>query len=270
MRRLASGLGILFIAAVPSAANAQPQNSTVTIVHGLPRFTADIYVNGDLVLSGFRPREVTDPIELPAGDYEVDIRDAGASASSDPALSAQITVPGGRDLSVIAHLDEKSVPTVSVFENRVSRVPAGKAGLLLRHQAAAPPIEVRSGGQALFRVASGEQAERALSAETHELAVVMADGGDPLIEPTILELDEGAAYFVYLIGSSDDQTLDLMVQAVAGVQTGPSRVETGDGGLAAEPGFPAWAVALMAAAALALWVSARNLLRSEPRASAVR
>lgn len=259
MRGLAPGLAILFIGAIPTMANAQPQTSTVTIVHGLPRFTADIYVNGDLVLSGFKPREVTDPIELPAGDYQVDIRDAGAAASSDPALSAEITVPGGQDLSVVAHLDENAAPTVSVFEDRVSRVPAGRARLLLRHQAAAPPIEARAAGRSLFTVSSGEQAERVLSAKTHELAVVTADGADPLIDPTTLELDEGAAYFVYLIGSSEDQTLDVMVQAVAGIQTAPSGVETGNGGLAAEPGFPAWAVALMAAAAIALVLSARNL-----------
>lgn len=266
MRRLAPGLLVItFIAANPLVAQAQPGVSTVTIVHGLPRFTADIYVNGDLVLSGFKPREVTDPIELAAGDYEVAIRDAGAPKSSEPALAAELAVPGGKDLSIVAHLDESATPTVSVFENEVSRVPAGKALVLLRHQAAAPPIEVRSDGQALFSVASGEQAERTLSAETHELAVAMVDGGDPLVEPTTLELDEGVAYFVYLIGSSDEQTLDLMVQAVAGIQTGPSGVQTGNAGLVAEPGFPGWAVAVMVIAALGLVVSSRRLFRTESR-----
>lgn len=238
MRRLAPGLGILFVVAMQPAASAQPQTSTVTIVHGLPRFTADIYVDGELVLSGFSPREVTDPIELPAGDYQVDIRDAGAAASSEPVLSAELTVPGNRDLSVVAHLDENATPTVSVFDNRVARVPAGKTRLLVRHQAAAPPIEVRSGGRALFSVASGGQAERVLDAGSVDLAVVTADGAEPLVDSTTFELDEGAASFVYLIGSSEDQTLDVMVQAVAGIQTAPSGVETGDGGLAVERGVP--------------------------------
>jgi hypothetical protein len=84
----------------------------VTIVHGLPRFTADIYVDGELLLSGFRPREATDPLPLPASTYHVEIRDVGAEPDSPPALEADLTVPGGKDLSVVAHLDQNGEPTV--------------------------------------------------------------------------------------------------------------------------------------------------------------
>ncbi|HJV05598.1 MAG TPA: hypothetical protein VJ868_10095, partial [Actinomycetota bacterium] len=43
-------------------ARAKSRESLVTIVHGLPQFTADIYVDGELLLSGFRPEEATDPL----------------------------------------------------------------------------------------------------------------------------------------------------------------------------------------------------------------
>jgi hypothetical protein len=46
---------------------------------------------------------------------------------------------------VIAHLDEAGPPTVSVFENAVPRIPPGRARLLVRHQAAAPPVEGLNG-----------------------------------------------------------------------------------------------------------------------------
>jgi hypothetical protein len=251
----------LLLVMLPTPAWAQQQTSTVTIVHGLPRFTADIYVNGDLLLSGFRPREATDPMELPAGTYEVEIRDAGASQDSPPALAADLDVPGGKDLSVIAHLDEAGEPTVSVFANAVPRIPPGQARLLVRHQAAAPPVDVQGNGESLFAVASGEQVQRALPASELELAVTAANGDDMAIQPTTVELQEGVAHFVYLIGSSEEGTLDFMVQAVAGAHTSPAGVQTGSGGLAATPGIPAWAPIVVGAAALVLAGSALALLR---------
>jgi hypothetical protein len=246
MRRLVIGLVVLVIAAIPSPGSAKEKTSTVTIVHGLPRFTADIYVNGDLLLSGFEPKDATGPMELPAGDYEVEIRDTGAPEDSEPALAAELTVPGGKNLSVIAHLAEDGSPTVSVFDNDVSPIPAGKSRLLVRHQAQAPPIDVQADGQSLLSgVASGDQAGKALSAAAHELSVVMAEGGESLTSSTTLDLEEGAAYFVYLIGSSAEETLDLMVQRIRGLHSAPSGVQTGDGGVAAEAGLPVWAVILM-------------------------
>jgi uncharacterized protein DUF4397 len=250
----------LLLVMVPTPAWAQQQTSTVTIVHGLPEFTADIYVNGDLLLSGFQPEEATDPMELPAGTYEVEIRDAGESATSEPALAANLEVPGGKDLSVIAHLDEAGSPTVSVFENVVPRIPPGRARLLVRHQAAAPPVEVQGNGESLFAVASGEQVQRALPASDLDLAVTGTNGDAMAIEPTSVELQEGVAYFVYLIGSNEDGTLDFMVQAVAGAHSAPSGVETGTGGLAATPGVPTWAPVVIGAAAMALVGSGLHLL----------
>jgi Domain of unknown function (DUF4397) len=256
MARLVIGLAVLVIAAIPSPGWAKERTSTVTIVHGLPRFTADIYVDGELLLSGFEPKDATDPMELPAGDYEVAIRDAGAPEGSKPALAAELTVPGGKNLSVVAHLAEDGSPTVSVFDNDVSPIPPGKSRLLVRHQAEAPPIDVQADGQSLLSgVASGDQAGKALPAAAHDLSVVMAEGGESLTSPTTLDFEEGTAYFVYLIGSSVEETLDLMVQRVRGLHSGPSGVQTGYGGLSAEGGFPVWALILMWFALLGLATS---------------
>jgi Domain of unknown function (DUF4397) len=259
MERLVSGLVLAVLVASPAPGWAQAETSVVTIVHGLPGFTADIYVDGELVLSGFKPKESTDPIEMPAGDYEVAIRDAGAPKNSEPALAATLTVPPGENLSVVAHLKEEGSPTVSVFDNDVSRIPAGKARLLVRHQAEAPPIDLQADGQALLTgVGSGEQAGQALSAATHELAVVGAQGGDSLVSPTSVDLEEGSAYFLYLIGSTEGQTLDLMVQRLGGLQSAPSGVATGEAGLAAQDDFPGWALFLMAVAGVVFVVSVAN------------
>ena len=261
MGRVVGGLALLVVLATPSPGWAKQQGSTVTVVHGLPRFTADIYVNGELTLSGFKPKETTDPFELPADDYLIEIRDAGSAADSEPALSTEVTVPTGKNLSIVAHLTEDGTPTVSVFENDVSRIRPGRSHLLVRHQAQAPPIDVEVDGTLLFRgLASSEQASRLVPPGTAEVSFLGVDG-ESLMSAEPVELDEGAAYFLYLIGSSEEETLDLMVQAVAGLQTGPSGIATGDGGLAAEAGFPGWASFLMAASAAALGASILVQLR---------
>jgi hypothetical protein len=60
-------------------------------------------------------------------------------------------------------------------------------------------------------------------------------------------LPEGAGQIVYLIGSADEGTLDLMVQSVADVATPPSGVLTGTGGLVDTGGTQVrWPIVLLA------------------------
>jgi hypothetical protein len=257
MRRLFLITTMVLLGAAP--AWGQARNSTVTIVHGLPEFTADIYVDGELLLSGFRPEEATDPMELPAGTYQVDIRNAGDPEDAAPALAANLQVPGGKNLSVIAHLNENGEPTVSVFDNNVSPVPAGRSRLLLRHQAAASPVDLLVDGKSVVRnVASGQQDGMVIPAASHEIAVDGEDR-DALPSPTSLELEDGTAYYVYLIGSTEEATLDLMVQPVTGLDSAPSGVATGDGGLA-EPQVPWGLVLIMVLGAIGLAAGARGAL----------
>ena len=265
MRKLLSLLASLLIVVVfagGAPANAKA-SSSVTIVHGLPRFTADVYVNGELLLSGFKAESTTDPLTLEEGEYDVAIRDVGSPADSEPALQDVITLNGGLNVSIVAHLDEGGTPALSVFENDLSQIPAGESLLVLRHQAAAPAVDVMSDGETLLTdVTSGNEAETNLAVATHEVAVAAAGGGEELVSPTALQFEEGTAHVLYLIGSADDDTLDLMVQTVSGLESAPSGVATGDGGLAETPGFPAWATMVMIGAAFVLVASSLQLRRS--------
>src|SRR5713101_4733353 len=64
----------LLAAFVPAAeASGTASNASITVLHGLPQFTADVYVNGKLLLDGFKPESVTQPISVPAGTYHIAI-----------------------------------------------------------------------------------------------------------------------------------------------------------------------------------------------------
>lgn len=256
---------IVLILAGGSLAKAKA-SSSVTIVHGLPRFTADVYVNGELLLSGFQAESTTDPLTLEEGEYDVAIRNVGSPPDSEPALQDVITLGAGLNVSVVAHLDEAGTPALTVFDNDLSEIPAGESRLVLRHQAAAPAVDVLSDGDTLISdVASGGEAEANLAVATHEVAVALSGGGEEVVAPTSLQFDEGAAQVVYLIGSSEDDTLGLMVQTVSGLQSAPSGVATGDGGLAESPGFPVWAAILMMGAAVVLVASSVRLRKERTR-----
>lgn len=232
-------VGLVASAGTPAAAKAS--NATVTIVHGLPNFTADIYVNGDILLDGFTSTAITEGLELPPGSYDVDIREVGAPEDSKPVLSDTLAVKAGMNVSVVAHVSEAGDPTLSVFSNDLAKVPAGKARLVVRSVADAPAADFELDGSPVAEgVASGDEGQAEVQAGSHSLGV-WADGST-LVKSTDLSLDEGTSTIVYLIGSQDEGTLDLMQQSIGDLASAPGDVLTGTGGLADQGGDVRWAL----------------------------
>jgi hypothetical protein len=252
---------LVLVPAVPAlGALAKPAPAIVTVLHALPEFTADVYVNGELTLSGFEPETATDPLELPAGEYTVEIRDVGAAPDSDPALEGTVDLRAGQNVSIIAGLTNDGAPALSVFINDMSRVPAGSSRVIVRNVADAPSFGVRLDGDLLFKkVPNSGEATKQIAAGVYSFTTTLS--GDSKIGPQELVLEEGTAGIVYTIGSADAGTLDLMFQTIEGLQNSPSSVLTGDGGLASPPGFPGWATATMTLGILCLIGSVAVLVR---------
>jgi hypothetical protein len=256
---------VAFLLAIPTSAVAQadPGTATVVVLHGLPQFTADVYVNGELTLDGFEAITATDPLQLPADSYHIEIREVGAPADSTPALERTVRVKAGVNYSIIAHLTPDGQRTLSVFVNRPSRVDPGESRLVMRSVATAPPIDVQANGRAVLDGVAGlETAESELPAGRYSLDFLSSQDSQRLLPSHDLRLAEGSAYFLYLVGSATEGTLDLMVQRVAGLASPPGSIQTGSGGMAAPAGFPAWATAMMAMAAAAVLWAGVGLVRS--------
>jgi len=231
-------------------AQAAPATATVTVLHALPGFTADVYVNGKLTLSGFKPETAAGPLELPPGRYRIEIRDVGADPASEPALAGAVTLKSGENLSIIAGLTVDGDPQLNVFRNTLTRVPPGRARLIVRNVADVASIGVRLDGKRVFgNVPHGDQQEAQLEpGGPHQLEATVS--GDVAIGAEDLMLKEGTVGIVYTIGSAKRGTLDFMFQTIRDLQSSPSSVLTGDGGLATSPAVPAWALATMTLAAL--------------------
>lgn len=230
--RLIALFAVALLMLLAPAAGAQESNGTVTVVHGVPGATVDVYVNGDATLEGFEPGTVTDPLDLPAGSYDVEIFEAGADPDADdPIISGSADLEAGANVSLVAHLDADGAPTLGVFANDTSALDAGQARVTVRHTAAAPPVDVLADGDAVFTdVENGQEGTAELPAGAIEAAVALAGETDPVIGPADLDLEEGVNTIVYAIGSADEGDLELLVQTITGLHGAPDGVESGLGG----------------------------------------
>jgi hypothetical protein len=244
-----AGVVLVALTVTPTPSNAAPGNAFLSVLHGLPKFTADVYVNGKLTLDGFKPESLTDPLALPAGTYDVAIRNVGDDPKAKPVLEASLTLDAGQNYTAAAHLDGTGQPQLSLFRNDLTPVSPGNCRLVLRNVAYTPALQVMLDGQGRFTgFAPMSQEHAVLPARTYSISMAANDGTS--IGPMPLRLSAGNAEFVYVIGSAKEKTLDLMFQTVANLQSAPGDVLTGTGGAAAPPGFPRWASILMALAAI--------------------
>lgn len=218
--------GPLFAAGPAFASSA---DATVTVVHGVPGVPVDVYVNGKLTLPKFQPDTVTQPLELPAGTYDIAIRKAGAPSTAGPIISGSATLVAGENASLVANLTTSGTPTLSVFENDTSTIPAGDARLVVRHVADAPAVDVLANGKVAFSdLVNGQQAMATLPAGTITAAVNRHGTSTTVLGPTSLDLAAGSETIVYAVGSASAHTLTLLTQTISGLGPAPSAVVTGN------------------------------------------
>jgi Domain of unknown function (DUF4397) len=250
----AAAAAVAMIALIPAAPAAAADPATVSVVHGIPGATVDVYVNGKRTLDDFAPATVAGPLSLPAGAYDLKVVAGDAPDGNAPAVveANDVDVPAGANVSVVAHLDAAGKPTLTPFANDVTKVAAGQARLVVRHTAAAPAVDVRANQKVAFSgLANPNEAKADLPAGTVSADVVLAGQSQPVIGPTDVPLTEGSATIVYAIGSATDKTLAVAVQNIDGLHSTPSSVPAGVG---AGPGVPP--VALLAGALGLLAVAA--------------
>jgi Domain of unknown function (DUF4397) len=266
-RRLLGLVGATALASALTAVTIAPaygaSNATVSILHGVPDSTVDVYVNGEPLLEDFEPGTLTDPQKLPAGSYDLKVVKAGDGADGDAIMSANnVKVPGGANITVVAHLSENGKPTLTPYVNDVSSLPAGKARVIVRHTAAAPEVDVRAGGEPVFTdLANPKEKSAEIDPGTVEADVVLAGSDDVVIGPASLKVAEGTTTIVYAWGSAEDDNLELAVQTITGMHGSPNSVPGGTGGQAASSAAaPLWA-SLAALATVGAVISGTQLYR---------
>ena len=107
MRRLMTVLLAAFLlvplAAIPAA--AAPGDAQLSVLHGIPGVTVDVYVDGAEAIPDFEFETLVGPLTLPAGTYDVGIYADGEGPGDSPILSGDITLPPGGNVTAVANLD---------------------------------------------------------------------------------------------------------------------------------------------------------------------
>jgi hypothetical protein len=215
VRRLAAaataGLLLPALAALPAHAQVDVD---LEIVHGIPDVDVDVYVGGELALDGFTYGETVNDDDLgglAVGDtIDVEVRAAG----TDTVLieETSITVPDVLAGSLVAHYDVDGAPTLTLFEDIVEPLCTGEAGLVVRHTAGAPAVDVALDGEVVVEdFVHGDEISAALPEGTYEATVLLAGTDTVAIGPAGLDLLAGVVTVVYATGSVATEDLDLLV-----------------------------------------------------------
>ncbi|MCP8710700.1 DUF4397 domain-containing protein [Streptomyces sp. AC04842] len=237
----ACALALGVAAPAMAAPSAEQETAMVSVVHGIPGMTVDVYANGDELLAGFEPGTVTEPQSLTAGSYDIQIFEAGQGPDGKPALEKTVEVGEGDAATIAAHLSADGKPQLTAFADDVSKVDAGKGRLTVRHIAAAPAVDVRAGGQPVFTGLTNPNEDSAVvDAGTVDADVVLAGTDTVAIGPAEVNVAEGAGTVVYAWGSAEGKNLALATQKFSGMDSMPKGVHAGGGGAAVSANSTTW------------------------------
>ncbi|MFE1251324.1 DUF4397 domain-containing protein [Streptomyces sp. NPDC058735] len=203
--------------------------ATVTVFHGVPGLTVDVFANGKQFVPNFKPGTLTEPQSLDAGTYDIEIFPDGKGPDGTPAIRKSVDVPAGANATLAAHLDTQGTPTLTAFVNDTSKVPSGQARLTVRHVAAAPAVDVRAGGKTIITDLTNPN-EKSLVVPAGKVSadVVLAGTNTVAIGPADLDLTGSAGTIVYAWGSAADKNLALKTQTVPSTNSTPSGGSTGE------------------------------------------
>lgn len=198
---LGAAAGLAALVAVPATAGASTA-PVVTLLHGIPGVTVDVYVNGAEVIPNFEPGKTADLSSFAGATLtNVEVRPDG---STTPVITVpSLAVPSSGNWTVVAHLKADGTPTITPFENDVSAVPDGQGRLIVRHTAQFGPVDVVLADgttRPITNLANPQEKALVLPAGPYSGLQLAPAGGAPAIPVPSVTLAAGTDLIVYAVG----------------------------------------------------------------------
>jgi Domain of unknown function (DUF4397) len=213
-------LGVVAIVGLAQPAQASYSHfrgfAEVSVLHAVPNTPVDVYVDHHRVLRNFQPGSLVGPYEIRAGSHVVDLTLANSRNDRSPVIGP-VTLTFGRSLNytLVAHLTAAGAPTASLYTNDISRTPRGQGRLIVRHDAAAPAVDILAGGTPVIRgLTNPNQAALVLPAGSVSASVALAGTTAPVIGPATITVSPGRDTIVYAWGSAAAGNLAVAVQTL--------------------------------------------------------
>lgn len=241
---------------------AVPATAQVTVVHGLRGQLVDVYVDGKMLLEGFEPDRLTDPMTVAVGPHTVDLRPAGTDPGAKPKASATVDLTPG-PVAVVAHFAIDGSWTMSLFRNDDSPLASGAGRVLLRNAAAIQSVDVTLGQSEKTGIAVGKETVEDLPGAIYPVKVDV--GGDSLLADDDVTVNPGEYLALYLVGTPKNAA--WLAQRIPANAAVPAAVDAGDSGLRTPRGTALPGVLVGAAGASVLAGQALRRARWRRRAA---
>ncbi|MEZ5411973.1 MAG: DUF4397 domain-containing protein [Acidimicrobiales bacterium] len=237
-------VGLAPVAGGVSAAGAAP--TRVHLIQGVPDTSVDVAIGGRTAITDLGFRGTYDLSALGSRLPAVTVTRAG---TGEVLLAAgDVGLPEGENVTVVLHLKTDGSVGLASFANDVSPLAAGQSRLIVRHLAAAPPVDVLSAGRTVFEnLANGGEVQADLPPGTVSASLVPAGTAGPaILGPADVTLEAGTAVIVYGLGSIERNTMAVATETIPGLGPRPTGVDSGNSAVAGVGGgsggpSPAWA-----------------------------
>lgn len=205
----------LCVAGFASADSELPGN--VFVVHGIngtdlgehEDLPVDIAVNGECTnLTEVTFQTISNPLKFEPGQYKIEVflADDKNPCHGPLAITKKVPIQFGENVALVAHLTEQGTPTLSKFVNDLRPTEDGETRLIVRHTAAAPPVDVNG----LEDIRNGQQ--RSVEVAPGEVEVTVEPFGEESIGPIPLPLEGDTSTIVYAVGSLKNGTFEPLPQ----------------------------------------------------------
>jgi hypothetical protein len=221
-KKLLIGVLVGVVAAVGLAVPAQASiprfggYAEVSVLHAVPNTPVDVYVDHHRVLRDFQPGSLVGPYRIRAGAHVVDLTLANSRNDRSPVIGpVTLTFARSKNYTIVAHLTAAGAPTASLYTNDTSRTPRGEGRLIVRHDAAAPAVDILAGGTAVVHgLTNPNEAALVLPAGSISASVALAGTTAPVIGPATVTVSPGKDTIVYAWGSAAAGNLTVAIQTV--------------------------------------------------------
>ena len=242
-------------AAAASAASATTGTGWIRLAHLSPNTPpVDVYLysfgnsNAQIVLHHVAYGTVSPYEAVTAGDYSVAMRASGASPSSQPVLSASVTVKAGHAYTV-AGLGPESGLRLQVLDDQLTTPPGKSVIRVIQASLKQQTVKFTCGGQTIVPKATfgSVSAYQAIPANTWTMQAI--GSGDTATGRWAMA--PGTVHTMVVLDGTNGLEIVNLVDAAGAGQPPAGGVTTGFGGTAGHgPGSPAPWLALIGAGAL--------------------